>query len=83
MRDKLELLIKKGANKFFLFGDEDDIYRLIRMALLEIKRYNEIAFSKPDEFIHIHDKQSITIVWNQKVLDQFKNQNDNVVYILE
>ena len=53
------------------------------MGLLELKRLHKIEFSKPDELIDINDKNAVTIVWNNQTLKQFKNSNENVVYILE
>lgn len=83
IRAKLEVLINTGIDKFYMFGDEDDIFRLVKMSLIELKRNNEIEFSKPDELIHINDKKAITIVWNTIIMKEFDINNDNVVYILE
>ncbi|MDF2820223.1 MAG: uncharacterized protein K0R15_664 [Clostridiales bacterium] len=83
VRDKLEALMNKGVNKFYLFGDEDDLYKLVKMSLLELRRNNDIEYSKPDELIHINDKKATTIVWNADIIKKFDRKNDNVVYILD
>ncbi len=66
----IESAVSKGITNFFLYGQEDPIYRLVKMSMIEYKRKANITYSMIDSFDDINtDQPYMIIVWNKETLE--------------
>lgn len=75
----LEDSVHMGIRRFYLYGQEDAIYRLVKMSLIEYKRHAAIEYQYVDSFDEIaHDKPYKILVWNKETLE-LKGETLNVL----
>lgn len=69
-KQALEDSVKKGIRYFYLYGQEDAIYRLVKMSLIEYKRKADIDYMKIESFDEIkYDRPYKILVWNKETLE--------------
>lgn len=70
----IERSINEGINTFYLYGQEDSIYRLVRMSFIEVKRKSNITYVYINSFDEIIDELPYRIfVWNKENLVDVEN----------
>lgn len=66
----IDMAIAEGVTYFYLYGQEDPIYKLVKMSLIEVKRHAAIDYCYIDSFEQItNDKPFKVLVWNKETLD--------------
>jgi DNA-binding MarR family transcriptional regulator len=60
----LEEQIHIGVTHFFLYGSENDIYRLLKMSLLELKRVHNISFKPITILSKVTRADSLILTWD-------------------
>lgn len=62
----IEEQIDKGYRKFYLYGDHDEVYKLVKMSLIEAKRLHQVSYTVIDSIDDIVDEDGIIITWHNK-----------------
>lgn len=76
----IEHEVARGVRMFYLFGKEDEVYKLVKMSLIEAKRRYELEYIKIDDINNMDiNNNYIIMVWETDILEE---QNDvvNVLY---
>lgn len=72
--------VSQGINSFFLFGEEDEVYKLTKMCLFELKRDYPIQFNHLADISQVQSKEAYCVLyWN---FDQSFENGTNSVNIM-
>lgn len=66
----LMIPLKRASAFFYLYGQDDAIYKLVKMSLIEYKRHAAIDYQYIDSFDAITNTKAYKIlVWNKETLE--------------
>ncbi len=69
-KEAIEKAVQQGIVKFYLYGQEDALYRLVKMSMIEYKRKAGIDYCTIKSFDEIDRSQPFRIfLWNKETLD--------------
>ncbi len=69
VKDSLTDLIDLGIDKFYLFGEKDDIYKIIKMTIMECKRNSEIEYEIIENLDEINkDEKYFLLTWHREAI---------------
>lgn len=78
-KEAIEQAVKEGVLKYYLYGQEDALYRLVKMSMIEFKRRAGIEYTYISSLDQVDDRQPYKIfVWNKETLE-LKGQVVNVL----
>lgn len=79
IKKAIEQAVAEGVHNFYLYGQEDAIYRLVKMSMIEHRRKSDIEYDYITTFDHIDGSKPYRIfVWNKETLEL----EGNVVNVL-
>lgn len=58
--------IEKGYNRFYLYGEHDEVYKLVKMSLIEAKRLHQATYAEIESVDDMNDADGIIITWHNK-----------------
>ncbi len=65
-KESITDLIDLGIDKFYLFGEKDDIYKIIKMTIMECKRNSEIEYEIIENLDEINkDERYFLLTWHK------------------
>ncbi|MCT4544057.1 MAG: winged helix-turn-helix transcriptional regulator [Vallitalea sp.] len=73
--------VSKGYNKFYLYGNHDELYKLVKMSIIEAKRIYNIEYFEIDNIVEITNQEGIILTWN-KNKEEINPKNNLVLNIL-
>ncbi len=62
----IEEQIEKGYHRFYLYGEHDEVYKLVKMSLIEAKRLHQVSYTEIESVGDINDVDGIIITWHNK-----------------
>ncbi len=62
----IEEQIEKGYHRFYLYGEHDEVYKLVKMSLIEAKRIHQVSYTEIGSVEDINDVDGIIITWHNK-----------------
>ncbi len=63
----VEDLVKKGVSVFFLYGEKNDIYKIIKMTIIELKRDYDIDYSFVNNLDKVeNDDKHFLLTWDKE-----------------
>lgn len=66
----IEKCVNEGIKHFYMYGQEDAIYRLVKMSMIEYKRKASIDYEIIDNFDQVDRSRAFKIfVWNKETLE--------------
>lgn len=66
----IDSAIEEGIGFFYLYGQDDPIYKLVKMSLIEVKRHAAIDYCYIDNFEQITNERPFKVLmWNKETLD--------------
>lgn len=69
-KEAIESAVKEGIFKFYLYGQEDALYRLVKMSMIEYKRKAGIEYEHVSSFDDIDKSVPYKVfLWNKETLD--------------
>lgn len=69
-KQAIEKAVQAGVLKFYLYGQEDALYRLVKMSMIEYKRRAGIEYEVIGSLDEVdHSKPFKIFVWNKETLD--------------
>ncbi len=69
-KQAIEKAVQANVLKFYLYGQEDALYRLVKMSMIEYKRRAGIEYETITSFDEVdHSKPFKIFVWNKETLD--------------
>ncbi|GKX30050.1 hypothetical protein SH1V18_25300 [Vallitalea longa] len=60
----IEEQIDKGYFDFYLFGQHDEVYKIVKMSVIEAKRLYGIKYFEVDTLNEVNNAEGIIITWN-------------------
>lgn len=76
---EIEKAIKEGVSTFYLYGQEDALYRLVKMSMIEYKRKANIHYDFIQDLEDVNGDEPYRIfVWNKETLEL----GDGVINVL-
>lgn len=76
IKEQMEKLIHKGIKDFVFYGEEDEIYKLLKMTFFDLKRFNDLSYEITDEKPMFEQEKQV-IIWEQR-----RNEADYMLNIL-
>ena len=69
-KQAIEAAVSEGVSDFYLYGQEDAIFRLVKMSMIEYKRKAAIDYTYITDFDEIDSsKPHKVFLWNKETLD--------------
>lgn len=69
----IENKLNEGANVFYLLGEEDEIFKLTKMALIELKREYDLEYHHITDINNLNPKGNRCILyWDDKLSDKYQ-----------
>lgn len=69
-KEAIEAAVKEGILKFYLYGQEDALFRLVKMSMIEYKRKAGIEYEYVSNFDAIDASVPYKVfLWNKETLD--------------
>jgi len=73
----------KGIKKIYLYGNQDEVYNILRMAVSDIIGTLEIEYELIDDFDAIHrEEKYILLIWNEEEEEKLKEKEIPYINIL-
>lgn len=76
-KNLIEDQIEKGIKKFYLYGEKDEVYKIIKMSIIAAKRMYNIDYVELESMNHITELDSVVLTWN--VSNEFSYKSNDVV----
>lgn len=76
----IEEQIEKGFRNFYLYGERDEVYKIVKMSIIEAKRLHNVKYFEIDQLSEMHDSEGIIITWNNST--ELGHDNELVLNIL-
>jgi DNA-binding MarR family transcriptional regulator len=65
--------VKQGIDMFYIYGEDDEVYRIVKMSLIEAKREHNINYEKIEDIEGVSkNKKFVILAWN---LDRNENMD--------
>ncbi len=69
IKDSIVDLINLGVKRFYLLGEQDDIYKIVKMTIMECKRNSEINYEIIEKLDDINkDEKYFLLTWNKEMI---------------
>lgn len=72
----IEEQVEKGYFDFYLYGQHDEVYKIVKMCVIEAKRLYNIKYLEIDTLEEVDDAQGVVITWNS---DEGVTMDNNMV----
>ena len=73
----------KGIKKIYLYGNQDEVYNILRMAVSDIIGMLEIEYELIDDFDAIlREEKYILLIWNEEEEEKLKEKEIPYINIL-
>lgn len=76
-KNLIEDQIEKGIKKFYLYGEKDEVYKIIKMSIIAAKRMYNIDYVELESMNHITELDSVVLTWN--ISNEFSYKSNDVV----
>lgn len=58
--------VEKGYCHFYLYGQHDEVYRIVKMSIIEAKRLYNVTYSEIETLSEMDNEDGIVIAWNNE-----------------
>ncbi|MCT4599114.1 MAG: winged helix-turn-helix transcriptional regulator [Vallitalea sp.] len=72
--------IEKGITKFYIYGKHDEVYKIVKMSIIEAKRAYNLQYFEVDELTSINS-EGVVITWNNNL--NIENNSHELYNILD
>ncbi|MCT4688384.1 winged helix-turn-helix transcriptional regulator [Vallitalea sp.] len=76
----IEEQIEKGYYHFYLYGQHDEVYKIVKMSIIEAKRLHNVKYHEIELLSEVDSTDSIVITWNND--DGVTTDNNLVLNVL-